>query len=133
MHPIEAEVSARASHTLRYPRVLLVEDEPRLRMIVHSNLEHRGVEVTDARDAAEAIDLSRNHPDLLLLDINLPDRTGWDVLRELRVRGDMPPTVVISAVRVPPARLREFGVLAYLPKPFPIDALVRLVVEGIRS
>jgi DNA-binding response OmpR family regulator len=121
------------SFTIRYPKVLLVEDEPRLRMIVRSNLEHRGVEVLEAQDAAEALTLNQEHPDLILLDINLPDRTGWDVLRELRSQGPVPPTVVISAVRVPPERLREFGVIAYLPKPFPIDALVRLVVEGVRS
>ena len=71
-------------------------------------------------------------PDLILLDINLPDRTGWDVLRSIQATREMPPTVVVSAVRVPPAKLREFGVVAYLPKPFPMDALVRMVVEGIR-
>jgi DNA-binding response OmpR family regulator len=115
-----------------YRHVLLVEDEPRLRMIVRSNLEHRGVEVSEARDVAEALaEIEANPPDLVLLDINLPDRTGWDVLRDLRATGPLPPTVVVSAVRVAPDRLREFGVLAYLPKPFPIDALVRLVVEGV--
>jgi DNA-binding response OmpR family regulator len=115
-----------------YRHVLLVEDEPRLRMIVRSNLEHRGVDVSEARDVAEALaEIKANPPDLVLLDINLPDRTGWDVLRDLRATGPLPPTVVVSAVRVAPDRLREFGVLAYLPKPFPIDALVRLVVEGV--
>jgi DNA-binding response OmpR family regulator len=129
----EADLPHPPSPTIRYPKVLLIEDEPRLRMIVRSNLEHRGVEVIEAADAAAALALSHEHPDLLLLDINLPDRTGWDVLRELRAIGPVPPTVVVSAVRVPPERLREFGVIAYLPKPFPIDALVRLVVEGVRS
>lgn len=133
MHSTESEPPRPPSSTIRYPRVLLVEDEPRLRMIVRTNLEHRGVHVTEARDAAEALAPDQERPDLLLLDINLPDKTGWDVLRELRAIGPVPPTVVISAVRVPPERLREFGVIAYLPKPFPIDALVRLVVEGVRS
>jgi len=118
----------------RYRRVLLVEDEAPLRTIIHRNLEHRGIEVTDAGTVAEALAAARySTPDLLLLDINLPDRSGWDVLRDLRRSGSVPPTVVISAVRVPPARLREFGVLAYLPKPFPLDALVRLVMDGVRS
>jgi DNA-binding response OmpR family regulator len=133
MDQIEAEPPPSAGSTIRYPRVLVVEDEPQLRMIVRANLEHRGVEVTEAGDAAEAIDLAMAHPDLILLDINLPDRTGWDVLRELRAAGSETPTVVVSAVRVPPGRLRDFGVIAYLPKPFPIDALVRLVVEGARA
>ena len=63
----------------------------------------------------------------MLLDISLPDRTGWDVLRELRERGLVVPTIIVSAVRVGPSRLAEFRPLAYLPKPFPLEALLRLV------
>jgi DNA-binding response OmpR family regulator len=66
----------------------------------------------------------------LLLDINLPDRSGWDVLRELRRRGTDVPTIIVSAVRVSPNRLEEFHPLAYLPKPFPLEALLRLVLGG---
>jgi len=114
--------------------VLLVEDEDPLRSIIRSRLEREGVEVMEARDAAEALEsINRDTPDLMLLDINLPDKTGWDVLRSMQTTQRIPPTVVVSAVRVPPARLREFGVLAYLPKPFPMDALVRIVVQGIRT
>ena len=68
------------------------------------------------------------HPDLLLLDINLPDRTGWEVLRELKRRGRKVPTIVLSAVRVSQSRMDEFRPLAFLPKLFPIDALLRLVL-----
>jgi DNA-binding response OmpR family regulator len=68
-------------------------------------------------------------PDLVLLDINLPDQTGWDVPRELKRRGREVPTIVLSAVRVGQNRLDEFHPLAYLPKPFPIEALLRLVVH----
>jgi len=121
-----------AGSTIRFPRVLVVEDEPRLRMIIRANLEHRGVVVTEAGDAAEAIELGRKGQDLILIDINLPDRTGWDVLRELHSIGVRAPAVVVSAVRISPQHLREFGVIAYLPKPFPIDALVHLVVGGVR-
>jgi DNA-binding response OmpR family regulator len=117
-----------------HQRVLIVEDEDPLRSIIRSRLEREGVDVVEARDAAEAVaSIDRESPDLMLLDINLPDRTGWDVLRSMQATRDIPPTVVVSAVRVPPARLREFGVLAYLPKPFPMDALVRIVVEGVRT
>ena len=62
----------------------------------------------------------------MLLDINLPDRSGWDVLRDLR-GGQGGATVIISAVRVSADRLAEFRPLAYLPKPFPLEALLRLV------
>ena len=112
-------------------RVLLVEDEAPLRMIIRRNLEHRGVAVSEARTAAEALAaLEGEMPDLMLLDINLPDRTGWDVLRELHASGRTPRTIVVSAVRVSPEKLREFAVEAYLPKPFPIEALMRICTEG---
>jgi len=119
--------------TPRFRRVLLVEDEVPLRKVVARNLMSRGIQVSEAGSAAEAIRAATLEcPDLVLLDINLPDKTGWDVLRELKRRGTVVPTIVVSAVRVSQSRLDEFHPLAYLPKPFPIDALLRLVV-GERS
>ncbi len=115
-------------------RVLVVEDEALLRGIIARNLASRGCEVRETATAAEALAaLQAELPDLLLLDINLPDRTGWDVLRELAAAGKQVPTVVLSAVRVSPARLAEFRPLAYLPKPFPIEALLRLLERGGRT
>jgi len=119
---------------LPYHRVLLVEDEVTLRRIVARNLTSRGVEVSEAGTAAEAVRaVTVQHPDLVLLDINLPDQTGWEVLRELKRRGNQVPTVVVSAVRVSQSRLDEFHPLAYLPKPFPIEALLRLVLGAVSS
>jgi len=112
----------------RYRRVLLVEDEAPLRRVIARNLTGRGVAVREAATVSEALsELSAEVPDLILLDINLPDRTGWDVLRDLKQRGVDIPTIVVSAVRVSQTRLDEFHPTAYLPKPFPIDALLRLV------
>lgn len=114
-----------------YRRVLVVEDEPLLRGIIVRNLACRGYVVHEAASADEAVRTFREEtPELLLLDINLPDRTGWDVLRELGAEGRAVPTVVLSAVRVSPARLAEFRPIAYLPKPFPIEALLRLLEQG---
>ena len=114
--------------TKRYGTILVVEDEAILRQVISRNLEARGHAVLGAETAAEALQqLSNVKPDLMLLDINLPDRSGWDVLRELRERGLQVATVIVSAVRVSPARLAEFRPLAHLPKPFPLDALLRLV------
>jgi DNA-binding response OmpR family regulator len=114
-----------------YGRVLLVEDEATLRRVIARNLTGRGLQVREADSAEAAIGAATSElPDLLLLDINLPDRTGWDVLRELRRRGTDVPTIVISAVRVSPSRVEEFHLVAYLPKPFPLEALLRLVVVG---
>jgi DNA-binding response OmpR family regulator len=112
----------------RYRQVLLVEDEAALRRVIARNLTGRGLHVREAATGAEAIEaLNVALPDLILLDINLPDRTGWDVLRDLGRRSIDVPTIVVSAVRVSQSRLDEFHAIAYLPKPFPIDALLRLV------
>ena len=114
----------------RYRTILVVEDETTLRQVITRNLEARGHAVLGAETATEALrHLTGLKPDLMLLDINLPDRSGWDVLRELRERGIQVATVIVSAVRVSPARLEEFRPLAYLPKPFPLDALLRLVAS----
>ncbi len=112
-------------------RVLVVDDETTLRRVIARNLValgHLAHETATATDAIRAV--VESHPDLILLDINLPDRTGWDVLRELRRRGIEIPTIIVSAVRVSPARLEEFKPLAYLPKPFPLESLLR-VVESV--
>jgi DNA-binding response OmpR family regulator len=115
--------------TPRYGRVLVVEDEAPLRRVIARNLTSRGVQVREAATADEALQaVATELPDLLLLDINLPDRTGWDVLRGLNQRSVQVPTIVVSAVRVSQSRLDEFHPMAYLPKPFPIEALLRLVV-----
>ena len=111
-----------------FQRVLVVEDEATLRRVIARNLTGRGLAVCEAESADAAVDaVAQERPDLILLDINLPDRTGWDVLRELRRRQTEVPTIVISAVRANPSRMAEFHPLAYLPKPFPIEALLRLV------
>ena len=76
-----------------------------------------------AEDAQDALG-SGLRPDIVLLDINLPGDTGWSVLRsdEFAAAG-RPPVVVASAMSVSPAKLREFGVAGYLPKPFALDTL----------
>src|SRR5689334_526112 len=71
-----------------YRNVLVVEDDPRLRLVLARNLASRGCRVREAASAEEALlALRADPPDLMLLDINLPDRTGWDVLRELTAAG----------------------------------------------
>ena len=125
-------------------RILLVEDDAVLRELLQRNLEVRKHQVCVAEDAESALrSLQTIHFDLVILDINLPDQTGWELLRiaqregclctrELNGRAATLPVVVVSAVRVSLARLKEFPLLAYLPKPFPIEALLRLAEEAAR-
>ncbi len=120
-------------------RILLIEDDPHVRGALSRSLAAHGHAVTEGgnvRDGLDAIESTRF--DLLLLDINLPDATGWDILRAKHFNGNGNgngdvPAIVISAIPPSVARLREFRPFAVLHKPFPVDSLIRLVekVEGI--
>ena len=108
--------------------ILLVEDEPRLRQTLARSLAGRNFQVVEVTTAGGAIAAVTNRRfDLMLLDINLPDATGWDVLRGLRRAERQLSVVVMSAVPPNPARVREFRPFGILHKPFPIDALLRLI------
>ena len=114
---------------MSYQRVLVVEDDESLCRVLKRNLAARGIDAACAESFAAALQsIATARPDLLVLDINLPDRSGWELCRALRARGIDIPKVIVSATRVTPERLAEFKPLAFLPKPFPLEALLRLVV-----
>jgi DNA-binding response OmpR family regulator len=110
--------------------VLLVEDDEGLRRIVARHLRGHGFAVRDVASAEDAVDVlgSGLRPKLVLLDLNLPGDTGWDLIRgpALEAVGS-PPVVLTSATTVSPKRLAEYHVAGYLPKPFPLETLVATV------
>ena len=116
--------------TGRRVHVLLVEDDESLRPILARHLALKGFRVAEAASAEAAADQLAEGllPALVLLDLNLPGRTGWEFLRDtsLAAAGN-PPVVVTTATTVSPARLRELHVAGYLPKPFAMETLVATV------
>lgn len=128
------------------PRILLVEDELPFRRILTLNLAHEGFTVGEADSVEAAFEMftaacEAGFPfDLIVLETHLPDRCGWDLLRLLRARQAtgspgpaIPPLIVISPLPVTPGRLAEFAPIARLLKPFPIEALLRLVERAWRQ
>lgn len=115
--------------------VLVVEDEGMLRTVITKNLAARGYRTVGAASADEAILRLRGAPvEVLVLDINLPDGTGWDVLRAVADEHlARPEVIVLSAVHPSQGRLREFGPLAFVEKPFPIESLLRAVARAAKQ
>jgi DNA-binding response OmpR family regulator len=108
--------------------VLVVEDEDTLRRLIVQYLDRHGYDVREAASVAEAKEaLCDGRTDVMVLDINLPDETGWDVLRFLQTQRRNVRTVIVSAVRIQPRKLDEFEQVECLPKPFPLEALLRIV------
>ena len=105
------------------PRVLVVDDEPSMRLLCTINLRLVGFEVTEAEDGRRALEVARQEPfDLILLDVMLPDIGGYDVARRLAEEdGTRHVPVVFLSARTSNADLRrgfELGAVDYIPKPF---------------
>jgi DNA-binding response OmpR family regulator len=110
--------------------VLLLEDEGDLAFLVRKNLEQQGYRVTacgSLRDAREA--LKGGVPDLLLLDVNLPDGSGFDLLRGLRAQQVFVPALFLTARTDEADRLTGFAVGGddYVCKPFSMAELLARV------
>jgi len=116
-------------------RVLVVDDEPDLLELVAYNLERAGHEVELARDGAEALDaVARNRPDLILLDLMMPNISGLEVARRLKAQGDAPPIIMLTAKT---DEQDELGGLAqgaddYVTKPFSIKVLLARIEAVLR-
>jgi DNA-binding response OmpR family regulator len=115
---------------LRADHVLLVEDDARFASLVEQHLHGHGYLVTRAGSLAEALAVlgagaaDGRSPDVVLLDINLPDDAGWGLLADpvFTIAG-APPVVVITATSVSPRRLRVPGIAGCLTKPFAMETL----------
>ena len=113
-------------------KVLLVEDELALADVIARNLRARGFDVTAVESAEGAIlSMAEDWPDGLVLDINLPDDTGWEVLRRLGHESlSRLHVVIISAAPISQKRVAEFQPAHAFVKPFPIEALVRALADS---
>lgn len=122
--------------TTQPPVVLLIEDDEPLAGILSAHLQAHHYQVTVA-GTAESAQSALAHgliPDVVLLDINLPGETGWSIVRgDALAAAGHPPVVVASAMSVSPARLREFGIAGYLPKPFALDILRSTIERVLRK
>lgn len=116
------------------PTVLVVEDEPKLRNLIRTFLEREHLLVLSTGSGAEAIALGMgSRPDLVVLDLGLPDIPGGEVARELRRGGD-PLVLMLTALATEADRIRgfELGADDYLVKPFSPRELVLRALALLR-
>lgn len=119
------------------PQVLVVEDAPDIAALVAYHLTRGGYGVRTVANGADALDSIRSDPpDLVVLDLMLPERSGYDVLAEVRQSADITdvPVVVLTARRDEPDRIKglELGADDYMTKPFSPPELVLRVGAVLR-
>ncbi|MDE3237636.1 MAG: response regulator transcription factor [Paracoccaceae bacterium] len=116
-------------------RILLIEDDPATARSVELMLTHANLNVYTTDLGEEGIDLAKLYDyDLILLDLNLPDMNGHEVLRQLRLARVNTPTLILSGSDDTESKLRGFGFGAddYLTKPFHREELVARIHAIIR-
>lgn len=115
-------------------RILIVDDDTKLCHLIHDYLEPLGYEVTEANDGAEGLDLAANGQfSAVLLDVMLPGMNGFDLLRELRSKSNVP-VLMLTARGEEPDRIvgLELGADDYLPKTFSTRELLARLRAVIR-
>jgi DNA-binding response OmpR family regulator len=118
-------------------RLLIVDDDPKLRNYVCAGLEQSGIEGVSAPDGQSALaileDDSRGF-DLILLDVMMPEITGWDLLADLRERGRETPVIFVTARDSVEERVRglRLGADDYVIKPFAFQELIARIEVVIR-
>ncbi len=116
-------------------RILVVDDEPHIVEVVSAYLAREGHQVDTATDGDVALQLARDsHPDLLVLDVMLPGRSGFDVLRQLRAEGIASAVVMLTARDEVIDRVAglEMGADDYVTKPFEPRELVARIGAVLR-
>jgi len=115
-------------------RVLLVDDDADLRSAVAAFLDRTGFEVLTAATGAEGIDLfDRERPDVVLLDLQLPDRSGMDVLEDLRARGGAVVLLTGHGDVQTAVQAMQRGALNFLTKPVDLPHLVAAITRVVET
>jgi two-component system, OmpR family, KDP operon response regulator KdpE len=125
---------AKEPRGMKYNTLLLVDDEPQIRRVLQTTLGHAGYGVILAKNGHEGFDtVVREHPDLVLLDINLPDMSGLDACKMIRVSfaGPILMVTVRNSVRDKIDAL-DAGADDYIEKPFAMGELLARVRAALR-
>ena len=115
-------------------KVLVVDDEPPIRKLLRMGLSTQGYEILDAPSGKVALELIAQKPDLIILDLGLPDVDGLELLRRLREKNESVPIVVLSSRDAEAAKVQalDLGADDYVTKPFGMDELLARIRAALR-
>ncbi len=115
-------------------KVLVVDDEPPIRKLLRMGLATQGYDILDAPSGKVALELIGQKPDLIILDLGLPDVDGLELLRIMREKNEGVPIVVLSSRGEESAKVRalDLGADDYVTKPFGMEELLARIRAALR-
>ena len=115
-------------------KVLVVDDERPIRKLLRTGLATQGYEILEAPDGKTSLELLAQKPDLVILDLGLPDIQGLDLLRTIRARNESVPVVVLSSRGDESGKVQalDLGADDYVTKPFGMDELLARMRVALR-
>jgi two-component system, OmpR family, KDP operon response regulator KdpE len=115
-------------------RVLVVDDEPPIRKLLRMGLTAQGYQTLEASNGKAALELLGQAPDLIILDLGLPDAQGLELLRTMRARDESVPIVVLSSRGDEAGKVQalDLGADDYVTKPFGMDELLARMRAALR-
>jgi two-component system KDP operon response regulator KdpE len=115
-------------------KVLVVDDEPPIRKLLHMGLGTQGYQTIDAPNAKAALDCLAERPDLVILDLGLPDMQGLELLQKIRAQREDLPIVVLSSRGDEAAKVAalDLGADDYVTKPFGMEELLARMRAALR-
>ncbi|MFZ1151285.1 MAG: response regulator transcription factor [Xanthobacteraceae bacterium] len=116
-------------------RVLVIDDEPPIRKLLRVGLSAHGYQIIEASSGKMALELlGEQRPDLIVLDLGLPDMQGHELLRTMRARNDSVPIVVLSSRDDEAGKVQalDSGADDYVTKPFGMDELLARIRAALR-
>jgi two-component system KDP operon response regulator KdpE len=115
-------------------KILVVDDEPPIRKLLRMGLSTQGYEILEAPNGKTALELLSQKPDLVILDLGLPDIQGLELLRMMRARSESVPIVVLSSRGDEAGKVEalDLGADDYVTKPFGMDELLARMRAALR-
>jgi two-component system KDP operon response regulator KdpE len=115
-------------------KVLVIDDEPPIRRLLRTGLSTEGYETLEADDAKSALDLLTRDPDMIILDLGLPDMDGMTLLRAIRARNERVPIVVLSSRGDEAGKVEalDLGADDYVVKPFGMEEFLARMRTALR-